>query len=42
MRIATFALFLGLAYISAGVLGLVPAALLPAPADAPPTRYTAR
>jgi hypothetical protein len=41
MRIATFALFLGLAYISAGVLGLVPAALLPAPADAPPTRYTA-
>jgi len=41
MRIATFALFLGLAYISAGVLGLVPAALQPAPADAPPTRYTA-
>jgi len=39
MRIATFALFLGLAYISAGVLGLVPAALYPAPADAPPTRY---
>jgi uncharacterized protein DUF4383 len=39
MRIATFALFLGLAYISAGVLGLVPAALYPAPGDAPPTRY---
>lgn len=40
MRIGTFALFLGLAYISAGVLGLVPAALYPAPADAPPTRFS--
>lgn len=39
MRISTFALFVGLAYISAGVLGLVPAALYPAPADAPPTRF---
>ena len=39
MRIATFALFLGLAYISAGVLGLVPAVLVPPPVDAPPTRF---
>lgn len=29
MRTATFALFLGIAYISAGVLGMVPEALLP-------------
>jgi hypothetical protein len=40
MRTATFALFIGLAYVSAGVLGLVPDALLPPPADAPPTRFT--
>ncbi len=41
MRTATFALFVGFAYISAGVLGLVPAALEPAPAEAPPIRYGA-
>lgn len=29
MRTATFALFLGIAYISAGVLGMVPEALMP-------------
>jgi hypothetical protein len=38
MRTATFALFAGIAYLSAGVLGLVPEALQPPPADAPPTR----
>jgi membrane associated rhomboid family serine protease len=40
MRTATFALFIGLAYLSAGLLGLVPDALLPPPADAPPTTFT--
>ena len=38
MRTATFALFIGIAYVSAGLLGLVPAALFPPPADAPPTQ----
>jgi hypothetical protein len=38
MRTATFALFAGMAYLSAGILGLVPEALLPVPVDAPPTR----
>jgi uncharacterized protein DUF4383 len=37
MRTATFALFLGIAYLSFGLLGLIPAALMPPPADAPPT-----
>ena len=37
MRTATFALFTGIVYLSAGLLGLVPAALFPPPADAPPT-----
>ena len=36
MRTATFALFFGIAYLSAGLLGMVPAALMPAPAGAPP------
>ena len=40
MRTATFALFIGIAYLSAGFLGMVPAALLPPPADAPPTHVT--
>src|SRR2546428_5226031 len=35
MRVETFALFSGIAYLAAGLLGLVPAALAPAPADAP-------
>jgi hypothetical protein len=38
MRTATFALFIGIAYLSAGGLGLVPAALMPPNADAPPVR----
>src|SRR5262245_29184960 len=37
MKTSTFALILGIAYLGAGVLGLIPAALLPPPADAPPT-----
>jgi hypothetical protein len=36
MRVETFALFSGIAYLAAGLLGLIPAALMPAPADAPP------
>ena len=39
MRIGTFALFIGIAYLSAGLLGLIPAALNPPPPDAPPTRF---
>lgn len=39
MRTATFALLAGVAFIGAGVLGLVPAALEPPPPDAPPTRF---
>ena len=41
MRTATFALFAGIAYLSAGILGLVPEALMPAPPDAAATRVTA-
>jgi hypothetical protein len=33
-------LIFGIAYLAAGVLGLIPAALLPPPADAPPTAFT--
>ncbi|HZO01295.1 MAG TPA: DUF4383 domain-containing protein [Burkholderiales bacterium] len=40
MRTSTFALILGIAYLGAGVLGLIPAALMPPPADAPPTSVT--
>jgi len=39
MRTATFALFIGMAYVSAGILGLVPAALMSPPEDAPPVRF---
>ena len=38
MRTATFALFAGIVYLSAGLVGLIPEALTPPPADAPPTR----
>ena len=41
MRTATFALFAGFVYLSLGILGLVPAALEPAPADAPPVKVSA-
>jgi hypothetical protein len=40
MRAETFALFFGFAYLSAGLLGLHPAALMPPPADAPPMQFT--
>ena len=40
MRTATFALFIGVAYLAAGILGMVPDALhAPAP-EAPPTTFT--
>lgn len=39
MKAATFALVLGVAYLGAGVLGLVPAALQPPPEGAPPTSF---
>jgi hypothetical protein len=42
MRTATFALFIGVIYLSAGLLGLIPEALQPPPADAPPTHFTMR
>jgi hypothetical protein len=37
MSTATFALLFGVAFAGAGLLGLIPAALFPPPADAPPT-----
>jgi len=40
MRTTTFALIFGIAYLAAGLLGLIPAALMPPPADAPPTSFT--
>jgi hypothetical protein len=39
MKSATFALIFGIAYLGAGLLGLIPAALMPPPADAPPTTF---
>ena len=39
MRTATCALIIGIAFLAAGVLGLIPAALEPPPPDAPPTRF---
>jgi len=40
MRTEIFALFVGMVYLSAGLLGLIPAALMPPPVDAPPTKVT--
>lgn len=40
MKTRSFALIFGLAYLGAGLLGLIPAALMPPPADAPPTSFT--
>jgi hypothetical protein len=40
MRTSTFALIFGIAYLAAGILGLIPAMLTPPPADAPPTTFT--
>jgi hypothetical protein len=39
MNTRTFALVFGIAYLAAGVLGLMPGLLTPLPADAPPTRF---
>jgi len=39
MKAPTFALIFGIAYLAAGLLGLIPAALVPPPADAPPTHF---
>lgn len=39
MRTTTFALILGIAYLAAGLLGLVPAALQPPPPGAPATSF---
>ena len=40
MKTSTFALIFGIAYFGGGLLGLIPAALMPPPADAPPTHFT--
>ena len=40
MKTSTFSLIFGLAYLAAGLLGLIPAMLTPPPADAPPTTFT--
>jgi hypothetical protein len=39
MRTSTFALIFGLLYLVAGLLGLIPAMLVPPPQDAPPTTF---
>jgi Domain of unknown function (DUF4383) len=41
MTTPTFALILGIAYLGAGILGLMPGVLAPPPADAPATNVTA-
>lgn len=40
MNARTFSLLFGIAYLVAGLLGLIPAMLTPPPADAPPTTLT--
>ena len=40
MKTTTFALALGVAYLLAGLMGLVPLCLVPPPPDAPPTNFT--
>jgi hypothetical protein len=40
MRTSTFALLFGIAYLALGLMGLVPAMLVPPPIDAPPTSFT--
>ena len=39
MNTRTFALVFGIAYLAAGVLGLMPGLLAPMPADSPPLRF---
>ena len=40
MKTSTFALLAGIVYLAGGLLGLVPAMLMPPPEDAPPTTFT--
>jgi hypothetical protein len=40
IKTSTFALIFGIAYLATGLLGLIPAMLVPPPADAPPTTFT--
>src|SRR6476659_2595644 len=40
MKISTFALIFGIAYLAAGLMGFLPVFLVPPPADAPPTHFT--
>ena len=40
MRTSTFARVIGIVYLAVAALGLVPALLMPPPADAPPTAFT--
>ncbi|HYR35034.1 MAG TPA: DUF4383 domain-containing protein [Burkholderiales bacterium] len=40
MRTSTFALLFGIAYLVAGLMGLLPVLLVPPPIDAPPTQFT--
>jgi hypothetical protein len=40
MKSSTFALIAGIVYLAAGLLGLVPAMLMPPPADTPATNFT--
>jgi len=40
MKISTFALLVGLVYLVAGLLGMVPAMLTSPPADVPPATFT--
>ena len=39
LNVRTFALVFGIAYLGAGLLGLMPGMLTPPPADAPPVRF---
>ena len=40
IKTSTFALVFGIAYLAAGLMGLIPAMLTPPPPDAPPTTFT--
>src|SRR3954470_12880937 len=40
IKTSTFALIFGIAYLAAGLMGLIPALLVPPPADAPSTTFT--
>jgi len=40
MKTSTFALVFGIAFLVLGLMGLVPATLVPPPIDAPPTTFT--